>query len=136
MIIHKTNKSGYYICNRAVGPNPTPKKMSYRWHKVTCKNCLRKRPTCYYKAEPKGTALIPVYCDPKILISDRKARETPLRDLRVKQNGFLEMYRALVNDDAGNSQIYGIASDEDEIIHPWYIRFYRYIRRQLRMVLK
>ena len=47
MIIHKTNKKGYYICNHACGPKPTPEKCSYRWNKVTCKNCLG-----YRKSKP------------------------------------------------------------------------------------
>jgi hypothetical protein len=48
-IIHKSlhsirygNPEGeYYLCNEAVKVNSD--KMSYRWNKVTCKNCLKQR---------------------------------------------------------------------------------------------
>lgn len=36
-----------YLCNQAVGT--TPSKSSYRWDKVTCKNCLRGKSKCIQK---------------------------------------------------------------------------------------
>ena len=34
-------KKMIYLCNFAV--NPTKEKLSYRWNKVTCKNCLKQK---------------------------------------------------------------------------------------------
>jgi len=36
----------YYLCNEAVKANPDF--MEDRWDKVTCKNCLKKRPKATY----------------------------------------------------------------------------------------
>lgn len=36
-------KRKVYLCNWACGT--TPEKSSYRWNKVTCKNCLKLKPT-------------------------------------------------------------------------------------------
>ena len=56
-IIHKTifNKKWLttdvderrYLCNQAT--NITSDKCSYRWNKVTCKNCLKQKPTSLNK---------------------------------------------------------------------------------------
>jgi len=48
MVIHKwvkRNDMDYYLCNQAVCP--TRSKLSWRWDKVTCKNCLKQRPDTY-----------------------------------------------------------------------------------------
>ena len=41
-ILYGDPEGEYYFCNQAVKANPD--KMTSDWNKVTCKNCLRKRP--------------------------------------------------------------------------------------------
>lgn len=42
--VHKedSKKKGYYLCNHAVGPGQK-EKLSKRWGKVTCQNCLNRK---------------------------------------------------------------------------------------------
>lgn len=42
MIIHKEDpkRKNYYLCNHAVGPGKK-QKLTTKWAKVTCKNCLK-----------------------------------------------------------------------------------------------
>jgi len=37
----RLRRSYLYLCNQAV--TPTLNKLSYRWNKVTCKNCLKQK---------------------------------------------------------------------------------------------
>lgn len=43
IIIHYIDSKGWYACNHAVG-NGIRGVASRNWKKVTCKNCLKKKP--------------------------------------------------------------------------------------------
>lgn len=48
-IKHKIDKDGKYVCIKAT--STTPEKSTHDWDKVTCKNCLAKKPKMKYGYE-------------------------------------------------------------------------------------